>query len=1201
MADEIKKENSEQAEVKKSNFVHLHMHSEYSLLDGGAKIGGIIKECQKQGMPAVAITDHGNMFGAIKFYTSAIKAGIKPIVGCEFYATDDITKKAGSEMDHLVLLAKNHKGYLNLAQLNSIAYVDGFYKKPRIAYSMLKDHAEGVICLSACIAGRLPKLLLNGQAEKAKNFALSLKEIFKDDFYIEIQDHGIPEERECLPLLVSLANEIGVKLVATNDAHYVTKEDALMHDVLLCIQTKAKYDDPNRMRFSSDDFYMKSEEEMLAIFPYAPESITNTLEIADKVQTDIFAMEKGELVKDKSLIPGYIPPDGSTPYDYLKNLLDEGLIRRYGTVTPEIRERADYEFGVISSMGFVEYYLIVWDFIKFAKDHGIPVGAGRGSGVGSIVAYAIGITNIEPLQFDLLFERFLNPERVSMPDFDIDFCYERRGEVIDYVIEKYGKDRVAQIVTFGTMASKAAIKDVARVYDYPHAEINKVTKLMDSKYSIRENLGFDLHKGENVSSKEFIEAYNSDEKLKSIIDIAIKIEGLPRNTSKHAAGVIICNKVIGENVPLQRNGEDITTQFNMIECEQIGLLKMDFLGLRTLTDVKKALDYIEETTGRVIDFDKMGFEDKGVYELIGEGETDAVFQLEGNGMKKFMREYRPQSLEEIIAGISLYRPGPMSSIDSYLENRAHPDKIVYKHPKLKDTLDVTYGKMVYQEQVMRIVQDIAGYSLGQADIMRRVMSKKKASEMEKHRGYFVNGQVDADGKILIEGALRRGVSESVATELFDEMESFASYAFNKSHAAAYAALSYQTAYLKKYYLIQFLAAVLNNRITKIEEVSKYLMYAKEKQVPVLQPDINKSKSGFSVEGDSLRFGLIAIKNVGEKVIEEFIRERELNGEFKSFEDFFKRIDSQFLNKRMIECLILGGAFDCFDIPRSRLLAVYETLLEKNAKVNKKTNDGQMSMFGDVIDDSDVFVVKYPDIPEFEKKDKYSKEKEVLGVYCTGHPLEEFKDKFSIFDFNTSMIVGINVGEEDEEESSEVDDVRAELHNKDVYMGGIISGIDKVATKNGGNMLSLTIEDVFSYQSIEAIIFPNKYDKFKAVAQADAIVQIRGKISFRDDDRMPKIIVDSIETWDVNPSPETQVVLQNDKILYIKLEKEKEGYFDDICSILNWYKGGVEVRFKTADGIFAYENRVKIDEGLLSELSNLVGSKNLYIYEKKGDK
>ncbi len=1173
------------------DFVHLHLHTEYSLLDGAAKIDNLFSECKALGMDAVAITDHGNMFGTLYFAQCAKKAGIKAIIGCEMYMTDDMYEKSGNTFEHLVLIAKNKAGYKSLVKLDSMAYVDGFYYKPRIDYKTLKEHSEGLICLSACLAGRIPQKLLAGDYEGAKKVALELKEVFGDDFYLEIQDHGLAEQKAINPLLIKLSREIDVKLVATNDVHYIKKEDSEMQDVMLCIQTKRTIDDPDRMKFSTDEFYLKSADEMRALFPNCPEAILNTLEIAEKCNEEVFNLtDKGYAIKDKTLIPGYEPPDGLTPRQYLSKLTEEGIRRRYKEITPEIRERVDYELDTIDGMGFSEYYLIVWDFINYARSIGIPVGAGRGSGVGSIIAYAVGITDVDPLRYSLIFERFLNKERVSMPDFDIDFCTDRRGEVIEYVKKKYGEDKVAQIVTFGTLASKAAIKDVARVYKIPFGDVNRVTNLMDGKASIAESLGFKLTKdGDSVMVRDLRQIYDEDEQMHHVIDMAMKLENMPRNTSMHAAGVVICRKVISDHVPLQRNGDDITTQFDKNEVEEIGMLKMDFLALRTLTDIKKATDYILEDYGVNIDFMEIGYENQAAYDLIGEGDTDAVFQLESAGMKKFMRDLRPKTLEEIIAGIALYRPGPMQFIGDYLENSAHPEKITYLHPMLESILSVTRGVIIYQEQVMQIVQKLAGFSLGQADIIRRAMSKKNDEEMARQSKKFIFGEKDENGNVVIEGAIARGVSEDVAKTIFDKMTDFAKYAFNKSHAAAYAVVAYQTAYLKKFYPREFMAAILNNRIDKIEETTKYITYLREKNIPVLPPDINKSKTYFSVENNTgVRFGLAALKNVGVGAIEEIIAERNKNGEFKDFADFIMRCNVKTLNKRMVENMILAGVFDSFGKNRSQLIAVHEELMDRAALIFKQRESNQLSLFGDIIKEDTSASVIYPNIPEYDSKTRLSKEKAVIGVYVTGHPLENYRDSFRGFSFTTEKL---SVYEEDEDGVRTYPELTADMQ---VSMGGIITSMRRVSTKSNKDMGVFVLEDL--YGAIECVMFPKVFDKFRNAAVADDIVSVSGKLQIRDGES-PSIIVDRVEKYAITEMQAESQPAKKKMALGLRTENLSETEFDEVLDVLESYDGDVEV-FVVRDGKkLRADVTVRDCAGLRSELSSYLKEDQIKFFER----
>lgn len=1160
-----------------AEFVHLHLHTEYSLLDGACKVDDLVEHCVKNNVKALAITDHGNMYATLYFAELCKKNNIQAIIGCEMYMTQDLAVKDSSgDFEHLILLAKNKKGYKNLVKLDSIAYVDGFYYKPRIDYKTLREHSEGLVCLSACLAGRIPKLLLKGDYEGAKKTALELKEIFGDDFYIEIQDHGLEEQRRVLPLLLQLAKELDIQPVATNDVHYIRKEDWEMQDVLMCIQMKRTIDDPKRMKFGSQEFYFKTPEEMEALFSYVPEAISNTVVIANKcAEEPCFDLkDNGDPIKDKSLIPGYTPEDGSDPKDYLTKLTWEGLKKRYGEITEAVKKRADYELGIILGMGFAEYYLIVMDFIQWSKAHGIPVGPGRGSGAASIVAYAVGITDIDPLKYDLFFERFLNPDRVTMPDFDVDFCNERRPEVIEYVRNKYHPENVAQIVTFGTLASKAAIKDVGRVLRVPYSETDRVTKIMDGKSTISELLGRKipglrqkledpsipeekkddirktLEEQEKKRNNEFIELYETDETLRRVIDMSLRLEGMPRNTSMHAAGVVICRKPIAEAVPLSRNGEDITTQFDMKEVESIGMLKMDFLALTTLTDIKKACDYILEDTGVEIDFNALGYNNPEAYALISEGDTDAVFQLEQGGMKRFMKDLKPDCLEDIIAGVALYRPGPMAYIPTYIENKLNPSKVKYDTPLLEHILKVTYGVIIYQEQVMQIFQDLAGFSLGQADLVRRAMGKKNKAELMAQKEKFISGNIDQGGNI--EGAVSRGVPKEVAEKVFGDMESFASYAFNKAHATCYAVLAYRTAYLKRFYPKEFMAAILNNRIEKIEEITKYTVYLKEKNIPVLQPDVNKSKPYFSVQGDAVRFGLSALKGVGVGATEKIIEERNEHGEFKNFPDFVFRC-APLLNKRMLEGLISAGAFDCFGVRRSQLLAVYESVLDRANKINKQKSSMQMSLFGDIIEE-DVTDISYPNIPELENNDKLAREKAVLGVYVSGHPFEGYMHAFKDCSFSCMKMQNFEEDEEGHRAYPELTD------GAPVTMGGIIGTFKKIMTRSGSPMAFISVEDL--YGSIECVAFPSVYERIKHVVAADKIVYLTGKMQL-DSEKAPVIILDTMKEYDGSAessapaaaAPAAKPARAAEHALWLNATALSDEEFEDLIALFSHYAEG----------------------------------------------
>lgn len=1195
-----------------TDFVHLHLHTEYSLLDGAVKVDELIKHCKKNNIDTVAVTDHGNMYCSLRFAEKCKKNKIKAIVGCEFYVTDDLHVKTEQKADHLVLLAKNKTGYINLVQLDSMAFVDGFYYRPRIDYKVLKEHTEGVICLSACLAGRIPRLLMAGEYEKAKAFALEMQGVFGDDFYLEIQDHGIPEQRQILPLLVKMSRETGIALVATNDVHYLEKDDWEMQDVLMCIQTKRTLEDPDRMKMQTHEFYMKSGDEMAALFPNLPEAISNTRVIADKVteeegQTPFNLRDDGSPVYDKSLIPLYTADDGTPSPEFLRRLTEEGLPKRYHPVTEEIKARAEYELGIIIKMGFADYFLIVWDYINWSRLNDIPVGPGRGSGVGSIVAYSIGITNVDPLRYDLLFERFLNPDRVSMPDFDVDFCTERRVETIEYVRKRYHPENVAQIVTFGTLASRAVIKDVGRVMRVPYSETDRITKLMDGKSTIRELLGLnieacrsDVEKTQNDPDKneeakkkladqqgkrnaEFIEIYESDDTLKRVIDMGLKLEGMPRQTGMHAAGVVICAKKIADNVPLSRNGEDITTQFDMKEVESIGMLKMDFLALTTLTDIKKTLDYIYEDTGKRIEFGQE-CDDAAAYQLISDGDTDAVFQLEQGGMKRFMKQLQPTCLEDLIAGISLYRPGPMDFIPTYLKNKSDPEHITYLTPLLKPILGNSYGVIIYQEQVMQIFQNLAGYSLGQADLVRRAMAKKKRAELMAQRDKFIYGDIDKGGNIT--GCQAHGIPPEVSAELFKEMESFASYAFNKSHAAAYAVVTYQTAYLKKYYPKEFLAGVLNNRITKIEEIAKYVAYMKEKNIPVYPPDVNESKAYFSVQNNGVRFGLCALRGVGIAAMECVIEEREKNGKFLDFTDFLMRC-TRFVNKRMVDSLILGGAFDGFGKHRSQYYAVYEDLMRRISGIDKQRDSAQMSLFGDVIEETAPEVV-YPDIPEWETSEKLSREKSVIGVYVSGHPFESFAHHFKDCTFNTGMLLDF---EEDEETGYRT--YASVQDNQSVTMGGIISAVRKHSTKSGTFMAFVTVEDL--YGSIDCVAFPRVYEKIRALLRQDVVVSVSGKLDVQPD-KLPVIKLETLKEF-VPPEEKSAAPAaeSGERVLWVDARSLSGEDFDELVEMMEGYAGNVKTKILYGGKRFEYS--VNLSKAFMAELRTFVTGEQIKIVTK----
>ena len=1198
-----------------TDFVHLHLHTEYSLLDGAAKVDDLVDHLAKNNIDACAITDHGNMYACLYFAEECVKKGIKYIIGCELYATDDhLDHRPGTKTEHIVLLAKNKTGYKNIVKLDSLSYIDGFYGKPRISYDLIKKHHEGVICLSACLAGRIPRYLMQGDYDSAKQFAKEMKDVFGEDFYIELQDHGIAEQKQIMPQLIQIARELDIGLVATNDVHYIHKEDWEAHDVLLCIQTKKTLADPKRMKFDTQEFYMKTGDEMLALFDYVPEAITNTRVIANKIEEPVFDLTPyGDPIRDKSLIPLYKPDDGSTSPDYLTRLTWDGLPKRYSEITDTIKQRVEYELSIIISMGFADYFLIVWDYINWSRLHGIPVGPGRGSGVGSIVAYSIGITDVDPLKYDLIFERFLNPDRVSMPDFDVDFCTKRRYETIEYVREKYHPENVAQIVTFGTLASRAVIKDVGRVMGIPYSETDKVAKLMDGKSTIGELLGHKIPKLEKQladpnldeekrgeiekklaeqkkkKNSEFIEVYETNDDLRRVIDMGLKLEGMPKNTSEHAAGVVICNKVLSDNVPLARNGDDIVTQFDMKEVEAVGMLKMDFLALTTLTDIENTLSYIKEGKGIDIDFNKIGVDVPEAYQLISSGDTDAVFQLEQGGMKKFMKDLQPNCLEDLIAGISLYRPGPMDFIPTYIENKHHPEKIVYDTPHLEPILKNSYGVIVYQEQVMQIFQKLAGYTFGQADLVRRAMAKKKKKELMAQKDKFIYG----DPASNIPGCAALGIPADVAAKIFGDMESFAAYAFNKSHAAAYAVVAYRTAYLKHFYPKEFLAGILNDRIDKIEEVSKYIMYMKEKNIDVLPPDINKSKTIFWVEGNGLRIGLGALRGVGQDAIEAVIKERTENGLFKDFADFITRC-TKYINKRIVESLIYAGAFDGFGYARSQVAAVYEDVMTSVSARDKQKSGLQISLFESILEDAPI-EVNFPNIPEYDMMEKLSKEKSVLGVYVSGHPFEKFLPYFKDRTFTCAKLAEYT---EDEETG---DRTYTEIeHNQPVTMGGMIAGFKKFQLASGF-MAFVTVEDLWG--TIECVCFPKVYERIKGFLETDKVISLTGKISINDG-KAPSIVVDKMWEFDLEKAQSggqnakygkgdaqaqssEELPKKKEQRLWINVTGLDDQDVEELMEILTFYAGDTEVCFVKGKQKMVCSQKVTPNKALMAELSSIL--------------
>ena len=1073
------------------NFTHLHVHTEYSLLDGSNKISEYVARVKELGMDSAAITDHGVMYGVIDFYRAAKAAGINPVLGCEVYVAPGsrFDREAGSGEDryyHLVLLAENDQGYSNLMKIVSKGFVEGFYYKPRVDLELLEEYHEGIIALSACLAGEVARFLTRGMYEEAKKAALRYQDIFgKGNFFLEMQDHGIPEQQTVNQQLMRMHYETGIELVATNDVHYTFADDADPHDVLLCLQTGKKLTDEDRMRYEGGQYYVKSPEEMAQLFPYALEALENTHKIAQRCHVEIeFGVTK---------LPKYDVPEGYTAWDYLNELCRKGLEERYQPVTEELRERLDYELSTIRNMGYVDYFLIVWDFIKYARDNDIMVGPGRGSAAGSLVAYTLGITQLDPMKYDLLFERFLNPERVSMPDIDVDFCFERRQEVIDYVVRKYGKDRVAQIVTFGTLAARGVIRDVGRVLDMPYAQVDVIAKMIPQELNITIDRALEMN-------PELKKAYEEQEDIRRLIDTARRLEGLPRHTSMHAAGVVISQKAVDEYVPLSRAQDgSITTQFTMTTLEELGLLKMDFLGLRTLTVIQNAVHLVEQNRGIRLDIRKIDFNDKKVLDSLGTGRTDGVFQLESAGMKSFMKELKPQSLEDVIAGISLYRPGPMDFIPQYIRGKNRPDTIRYDCPQLEPILKPTYGCIVYQEQVMQIVRNLAGYTLGRSDLVRRAMSKKKASVMEKERQNFVYGN-EEEG---VPGCIANGIPEKVANKIYDDMIDFAKYAFNKSHAAAYAVVSYQTAFLKYYYPVEFMAALMTSVIEMPSKVAEYILVCRQMGIPILPPDVNRGNYGFSVDGNGIRYGLSAIKSVGRPVIEALVKEREDRGPFLSLKDFVERLAGT-VNKRAIENFIKSGALDCLEGNRRQKMTVYGQIVDSAAQEKKNTVAGQLSLFDLAGDDvKKDFEIRMPDVDEYDKDTLLAFEKEVLGIYLSGHPLEQCRDIME------KMITAKTTDFQPEEDSG-IPKVR---DGQKVIIGGMIADKTIKYTKNNKVMAFLTIEDLVG--TVEVVVFPRDYEKWNALLQDEARIFIQGRVS-AEDEKASKLILEKVRAFDDMP-------------------------------------------------------------------------------------
>ena len=1113
-----------------SKFVHLHIHSEFSLLDGANRIKDLPVRAKELGMDSIAITDHGVMFGAIDFYKACKKEGVKPIIGCEVYVAprSRTDKQPGIDNHyyHLILLAKNNEGYKNLSKLVSLSFVDGYYYKPRIDREILEKYHEGLICLSACLAGEVNQALLSGQNEKAEQVALWHKKVFGDDYYIEIQNNGIKEQVLANQKLVQLARKLDIPLVATNDAHYLKREDAYNHEVLLCIQTGKRMSDEDRMKFDTDELYVKSPEEMAEYFKAFPDAIENTVKIAEQCNVEF---EFGH-----TILPNYdVPPEYPTHYDFLKELCDKGLKKRYGeNLSEEIQKRAEYELSIIKKMGYVDYYLIVWDFIHYAKTNGIPVGPGRGSGAGSILAYAIEITDIDPIKYGLLFERFLNPERISMPDFDVDFSDERRQEVIDYVARKYGHDHVSQIITFGTMAAKMVIRDVARVLDYPYAEADALAKMIPNEIHITIKKALE-------QNKELKDRYDTDEQTRKILDIAMGLEGMPRQASTHACGVVITKDPVDTYVPLYVRDGQINTQYIMTTLEELGLLKMDFLGLRNLTVIQNTIDMVKENHGIDVEFDQ-DMSDPKVYKLWQDGNTSGIFQFESQGMTNFMKELKPDCLEDLIAGVSLYRPGPMNQIPRYIRGKQNPGHNEYTHPSLEPILNVTYGCMVYQEQVMQIVRDLAGYSLGRADLVRRAMGKKKLDVMAKEREVFIHGQVDENGNIEVPGCVRNGIDEVSANKIFDEMAEFAKYAFNKSHAACYAVVSYRTAYLKAYYPAEFMAATLNSYLGNLDKAPQYIDECKRLGIQILKPDINKSFEKFTVEDGKIRFGLGAIKNVGTIPVENIVKERKEKGEYKSFTDFCERVSELQVNKKCVESLIKAGAFQEFEQTRATLLASFEAIIDTIQSGNKKGFNGQVSMFDigtkQEKEDMEKQKYKFEEYEEMPEKEMLSMEKEMLGIYISGHPLEKMREQImhstNINSLDLSKIAEQADTTNIEENTQQIQNAKPKfVDGQKVKYAGIITSIKKKYTRNNKIMAFITIEDL--YGTAEIIAFENAVINAGKSLIEENIVVVDGRLSIRDDQE-PTIIANEIKDL-VEEKPN---VITFDITNYTEEQKEK---------------------------------------------------------------
>ena len=1149
------------------NFTHLHVHTEYSLLDGSNKIKEYVDRVKALGMDSAAITDHGVMYGVIDFYRAARAAGINPILGCEVYVAPGsrFDREAGSGDDryyHLVLLAENNQGYSNLMKIVSKGFVEGFYYKPRVDLSLLEKYHEGIIALSACLAGEVARFLTRGMYEDAKKAALRYQDIFgKGNFFLELQDHGIPEQQNVNQQLLKMHRETGIELVATNDVHYTLAEDAQPHDVLLCLQTGKKLADEDRMRYEGGQYYVKSPEEMERLFPYAPEALENTHKIAQRCHVEIeFGVTK---------LPKFDVPEGYTSWEYLNELCFRGLEERYQPVTEELKERLNYELSTIRNMGYVDYFLIVWDFIKYARDHDIMVGPGRGSAAGSLVAYTLGITQLDPIRYDILFERFLNPERVSMPDIDVDFCFERRQEVIDYVRRKYGDDCVVQIVTFGTLAARGVIRDVGRVMDLPYAQVDTIAKMIPQELNITIDKALQMN-------PELKKVYEDQKEIHDLIDTAKRLEGLPRHTSMHAAGVVISQKDVSEYVPLSRASDgSIVTQFTMTTLEELGLLKMDFLGLRTLTVIQNAVHLIEQDAGVKLDMQHIDYNDKKVLDSLGTGRSDGVFQLESAGMKNFMKELKPQSLEDVIAGISLYRPGPMDFIPQYIRGKNRPDTIKYDCPQLEPILKPTYGCIVYQEQVMQIVRNLAGYTLGRSDLVRRAMSKKKAAVMEKERQNFVYGN-EEEG---VPGCIANGISEQTANKIYDDMIDFAKYAFNKSHAAAYAVVSYQTAFLKYYYPVEFMAALMTSVIEMPTKVAEYIQVCRQMNIKILPPDVNRGAYGFSVDNGAIRYGLSAIKSVGRPVINALVEEREVKGEYRSLKDFIERLTGT-VNKRAIENFIKAGALDCLEGNRRQKMLVYSQIVDSIAQEKKNSFAGQMSLF-DLVSDEEKkeYEIRMPDVEEYDKEMILAFEKDVLGIYLSGHPLERYRNIME------KMISAKTTDFQPDEESG----IPKVYDGQKVIIGGMITEKTIKYTRNNKVMAFLTVEDLLG--TVEIVVFPRDYEKWQAMLNEDARVFVQGRVN-AEDDKPSKLILEKVRAFE--DMPQELWIQFKDKAEYA--EKEQE-----LLETLKGYAGvsAVVIYLKDVNAMkrLPAGYHARISDSLTGELRKKYGESNVKVVER----